>query len=523
MFELVLIDDRRDIVQGIAAAVDWQARGVSVRGFYNGADALAYCTQHMPDLVLTDICMPLMSGLDFAKNLLEVHPEARIVLLTGYDEFEYAREGIRLGVVEYLSKPVRIEAIEALVDKERTRAQARAAQQTEELREYHRFRRSLPALRRQWLQKWLAAPEKYDAQQLESALRELEIPLSPRELLPVAVHLQPLEDADGEKMDTLQYAAGNMTCELLENDFASASMPAGEQEMLLLLDYSGKSRVEAYYKAAQCIAQCRERCEPLLNAALFAGVGLCAPQAADLPQAIESARQALAQNFFLEKPAVVCAVDLLQAQHEDPAYPAALQDEIVRCLRQDDLEASRTCMQKFFGVLAQMRRTPPDALREKLLVLLLRMVHECQAQQFLHAQALLDDFKKSYTLGQIRRQFLAFLDGLQRRRDERGEMSVSIAAVKSYIDAHYSENITLKKMSDYSRLSPAYLSYAFKEAVGINFNDYLTQVRMEQAKRLLSTTDCKVYEVCERIGYKDKKYFSDLFKKYTGVLPRDWK
>ena len=72
-------------------------------------------------------------------------------------------------------------------------------------------------------------------------------------------------------------------------------------------------------------------------------------------------------------------------------------------------------------------------------------------------------------------------------------------------------------------LSPAYLSYAFKEEFDINFNDYLTAVRIEQAKHLLTQTDLKVYEVCAKVGYKDKKYFTDLFKKHTGMLPRDWK
>lgn len=111
MFELVLIDDKREVVEGLSRAIDWKAMQVRVHGFFSASEAMAYCMEHPPALVITDICMPVMSGMEFTKSLRAVHPEVRVVLLTGYDDFTYAREGIRLGVVEYLSKPVDLDEV----------------------------------------------------------------------------------------------------------------------------------------------------------------------------------------------------------------------------------------------------------------------------------------------------------------------------------------------------------------------------------------------------------------------------
>lgn len=128
---LLLADDRKDIVQGIAHAVDWAARDVTVLCAYNGQEALRLIETNSVDLVITDICMPLMDGLELVRRAVQVAPQIRFVILTAYEEFSYAREAIRLGVVEYLTKPVRLEEIEKLVEKNQRRLQQERQEQQE--------------------------------------------------------------------------------------------------------------------------------------------------------------------------------------------------------------------------------------------------------------------------------------------------------------------------------------------------------------------------------------------------------
>ena len=188
MFELVLIDDKREVVEGLSRAIDWKAMQVSVHGFFSASEAMAYCMEHPPALVITDICMPVMSGMEFTKSLRAVHPEVRVVLLTGYDDFTYAREGIRLGVVEYLSKPVDLDEVQSLVAKEKACWEEQQAEREKQVAESARYRRGLPTLRSQWLKNARSA-QPPTRERLQKDFAGMDLPLQAERLLPVAVRI----------------------------------------------------------------------------------------------------------------------------------------------------------------------------------------------------------------------------------------------------------------------------------------------------------------------------------------------
>lgn len=183
MFELVLIDDKREVVEGLSRAIDWKAMQVRVHGFFSASEAMAYCMEHPPALVITDICMPVMSGMEFTKSLRAVHPEVRVVLLTGYDDFTYAREGIRLGVVEYLSKPVDLDEVQSLVAKEKACWEEQQAEREKQVAESARYRRGLPTLRSQWLKNARSA-QPPTRERLQKDFAGMDLPLQAERLLP---------------------------------------------------------------------------------------------------------------------------------------------------------------------------------------------------------------------------------------------------------------------------------------------------------------------------------------------------
>ena len=155
---------------------------------------------------------------------------------------------------------------------------------------------------------------------------------------------------------------------------------------------------------------------------------------------------------------------------------------------------------------------------------LLKICHECENGEELKIADLLAEFEKRKTLDGIEEWMTGFITYLISQAEEQAVSDIrkNVLKVKAYIDENFAENVSLKKMSESVYISQSYLSFSFKEIVGINFNDYVTRVRMERAKELLRSSEYKVYEVCELVGYRDKKYFSDLFKKYTGMLPKEW-
>lgn len=181
-------------------------------------------------------------------------------------------------------------------------------------------------------------------------------------------------------------------------------------------------------------------------------------------------------------------------------------------------------LEEYFCKAKKMKGVNPPALREKIVHFLLKICRECKNEEELKITGLLGEFERCRTLDTIEEWMKGLVTYLVNQTKNQGTSDIrnSIAKVKEYIDENYAENVSLKKMSEYVYISQSYLSFSFKEIVGVNFNDYITRVRMERAKELLATSGYKVYEVCEMVGYRDKKYFSDLFKKYTGVLPKEW-
>ena len=526
MMTVVLVDDRKDFVQGILSAVDWAGRGIEAYGFYNGADALAFCLEQSPDLVITDIRMPFMTGLELAGALHDRGSTARVVLLTGYEDFAYAREGLRLGVVEYLTKPVRIEAIEALLDRETKIAAERHASAQAQVEEWRRYQRSLPALRRQWAQAQLQG-EAANPINLSRDFSEMGFALVPARLLVGIVELVfEGEPPDPDSLYLDRYAVENIGCEILGGRYPCAGIDLGGMRVAFLLNYPEQERpLSVTYHAGELFTRLAERCADILHLGLASGIGSCV----DTPEALQAgwqdARRALEQNFFTAQPTVFSVLEVPKETDQwQQHYPEALQDEAVRALRRRDIDAAEHAMQALFDALAELTEAPPARLRERLLSFLLRIFHECGLEQYLQVANALEQFQNQRTLSDLREWFSCLGSYLQAQIDHAtAPVTEGVRKVQRYIEQHYAEPITLKAMAQLAYLSPAYLSFSFKEVVGVNFNEYLTNVRMEHAKALLASRQYRVYEVCEMVGYHDKKYFSDLFKRHTGVFPKEWR
>lgn len=528
MMQVVLADDRKEIVQGIIASIDWAAKDMEVHGFYNGADALAFCLEHTVDLVITDIRMPIITGLELAESLQTHRKTTRVVLLTSYEDFSYAREGLRLGAVEYLTKPVRIEAISNLLDREYEIVSERKKRQQDQAEEWQRYQRSLPALRRQWAEA-LPQADPFSESDLKKCLDELSVDLNPQRLLVVMVELvfgfgNPLPDTSS--LDLERYAVENMGCEICAERYPCACFDLGGLRLAFILNYPREERPLAVtYHVGELFESLAERCSDILHISLAGGIGSCAPHAEELQKSWQDAQRALEQNFFNSEAQIFSVFELPDDTGRwQEQYPQALQDKTIQLLRRRDLLTARQTMDELFAQLSILSDAPPAKLRESLLSFLLRIFHECSLDQYLHISNVLEQFQEKHTLQDIQEWFGCLTDYLQ---DQFGDASSQVVngvnKVKLYIDNHYAETITLKGMAALAFISPAYLSFSFKEVLGINFNEYLTNVRMEHAKELLSSRRYRVYEVCELVGYHDKKYFSDLFKKHTGVFPKEWR
>lgn len=522
MFKLLLVDDKKDIVDGITAAVDWNKKDVLVRGFYNGKDALEQIIKDPPDMVITDINMPYMSGLELVKAAAEIDPSIRFIVLTGYDEFSYAREALHLGVVEYLSKPVRIEVIEELVIKEQARLREELKRQRELADIRVKFNQSLPYIKSRWFQGFISAGKVIGAAELAELFEEMEIDLETRCFNVVVIEQDHLDDSD-QKL--LLYAIGNIAKELIGKFGRCEVFQYPDNRLVLLINYNPDvNMIVNHYELYSRLVEVKDSFQEYFGATISAGIGECYEEISGIFQSFEEAKEALAHKLYFGNNSIISIQDLTKGKaHNQVAYPKEKEELIIRLIKQANFPLVEQEAEAYFEILQQMKSALPTNIREKMISFLIRIRSECLAENDLNFIEQLDDIRKLKTLVDVKEWFLSYFKYLCDKQDpENVGIRSEILKVKEYIDQHYQETITLKKMADYIFISQSYLSFTFKEILKVNFNEYLTKVRIEQAKQLLDTKRYRIYEVCEMVGYSDKKHFSELFKKHTGVLPKDW-
>ena len=475
-YRVLLVDDEEDIRVGISRKMDWAGLGFSLVGeAENGQDALEMAEQLRPDVVLTDIKMPFMDGLELCRILTQRLPAAKFVVFSGFDDFEYAKQAIRMNVSEYILKPINAPELSEVLRKLRDQLDTERAQRQDLEILRSRYEESLPVLRELFyahlLEGRIPAGQVYDrAARLDldlsgsswaAALTHFDVPQAQRELLSLSVQ-QLLDENLG---------AGTCCAKVfLYNDAIAilASFPQAEAPIYDLIEELDRAcKLAKSYLDLEPGAEARlafdENDERELTGAVKLGGEEDIRAAVDrLADKLRRAGLALSQChlFFLEL--LTC---------------------LLKLPREADLELEAVFGAGFTGAVQITDFSSPEELGTWCLARCLRI-----------------------------RELIG------RQRTDSAWRTVEKA--KAFIAGHYAESeLSVEKLCEHLHLSPAYFSTLFKRETGMSFIAYVTVVRMEKAAELLRGTEDKTYRIAEQTGYLDPNYFSYVFKKHFGVSP----
>jgi two-component system response regulator YesN len=537
MLKVMVVDDEENIRLGIVEGIDWGSYGLEVVcQAENGREALELSQRHRPDIILLDINMPFVNGVEFSKQARKFLPHSRIIILSGYSDFEYAKESIKYGVSEYLLKPVSPgELMEAIVKaRDMLTESIRKEQYLSGLKQ--RFLESIPALREKWVYDLLHATYlDHSEKAIKKKLEWLGIDFPSDKFAACVIRIEDLaERSSGKEEDKhlFLYAVKNICDEILSRNAFGLSVVTNEGllEALISLEsgdtcsylgeldlksetieksieeflgltvtvrfgsvYSGYSQIAYSYKEAYCSVQLqrpdREEGESVARDKTASVLALVFPY--DKEQ--ELVRHLKAMN----DKALKVAADLLDEIEAndliagDPDYLAAAASQIMRTVRRlladsEIPEDNEERLNESAGPAGSFKIEDPSEIKATLI---------------------------RYVAG-----------ALQRIIKTKGKpFRIEIEQVKSFIEENYDKDISLKDISSRIFMNPNYLCTLFKNEVGETINNYMTRVRMEQAMKLLRETDLKVFEIAERVGYSNTNYFSYTFKKYTGQAPVEYR
>ena len=523
MYRFLIIDDEPVVREGISENIDWQAYGFELVGACrDGREGLQAIDDLKPDVVLTDICMPFVDGLELAGAIAEEHPGTKTILLTGYDEFEYAQEAVKLKVSDFLLKPITPDELRSVLVSLKQQLDTERNRQRQLDRLHAQLKESVPVLRERFLNRLVTGAAARDEIARRIELLELNLPGPAFN----AVVCRP-ERAEAEQ-DLAQLAVENLIADVARERGGAVSFSTPRDYVVVLV--SAENREAALARALECGERVSERVAGELGGRVSIGTGSSVDDLALVWEAYQHARIAMEYRLVLGSSQVITVEQVRGGAPQSAALSnASDRSRFVSALKRGAGEEASEALRRIVSCFETERRESCFVEMNRLLSDTLnglesigidyRRIPELGSKPFerLNAQT---------GPRELQRWFLAVERGARELlADQQQEHSTKKAEeAKAYIRAHYMEpGLSLHEVCSALSISKSYLSAIFKSHTGMTLVEYLTGVRMEAAKELLARDTLRGYEVAAQVGFKDAHYFSLTFKKQTGISPTEYR
>lgn len=522
---VLVADDEKIIRSAIVKTIDWAAFGISsVYEARNGKEALSLFLQHHPEIIITDIRMPLMDGIELIKEVRKIASDIQVIYITGFADVSYLQSAVKNAAADYILKPVDPQELLAALEKcvKKSSLQAERREYVESMEKLVRI--STPLLTRQLLTHVLYAT--YPSKQ--SVLDSLAFLNSPIDL-EASYQTTIFSFQKGERFSQLDddiqcVGITNIAEEILRKNGTGYMCHLGNLEFACILLLNEDER-----KTIQVLKSIQDSVLQYLGSSSFAVIGPTVEGFFNIQESFNYAHQGLQQQFRFSPNSIVSY---------DDCRPAAPQSTYT--LGEETLLTLSSLV--YSGNLEEANRQWKQIFTEASSAF--ATIREIHGLCILLCSHIFLNFGKRYLSQEGNAFFLSFISRLETARYmEDFERLVEtffqdfytlflsqkisrkqhiVSEIQQYVLDNLEANLTIKDISSQVFLAPTYLCAIFKEGTGDTINAFITKHKMDYAAQLLSSGDYRVYEVAKKLAYTDVKYFSNLFKRHFGVSPSEY-
>lgn len=536
MFKVLIIDDEPIIRKGLRNIINWKSFGCEVVGeAENGFEGGELIHKLLPDIIITDIKMPEVDGLSMLREIKSVVPECKIIILTGYRDYDYVHEALKLGAFDFLLKPSKIEELTAVISKavKELKFQCERAVELQKLQVL--FEQNIPVLREKFL---------YDViYEINSSEEDIQGKLELFGITPDNYYMliiqNDAEDTENRKISQYdrhlyQFGIINTFKEVFSENFKVISITLNNMGIAFLVMPLDKKEdiIELVDKRCSYLQDIIRNCFGFTVTIAVSSEGEVLTQ---LPLKFRECREALEHKFYLGNNSIIFHSDVNTFfKYDDHSLLERLQKALIEGVKSGNLPS---VTEKLNDIFSYVKGTDPTG-------------KEYIKDFFWNTISSINSIRMSLPSGDNERNIeyreLSGLYGLIEKCSNADELNLILdeaarsvtAKVNSYnnksiklilrkaveyMQLHYSEQVTLNEVAEYAYVSTYYISRMFKRETGKNFVDCLNEIRMDKAKEMLKDVRFKTYEVAEKVGIPDSHYFSRLFKKYVGVTPTEFR
>jgi len=526
VYRVLLVDDEEDVREGLVVEVDWEALDLRIVGLAeNGREALEMAERVEPDIVVTDISMPFMDGLELAKRLRERNPLVKVVILTGYDEFDYARQAVSLSVDEYLLKPFSAGHLTELLTRLRAQMAAEVAERedVQQLRDH--YYTSLPLLQADLMATLLHRQK--SPEYIHGKAKQCGLDLH-GERYGVSVLTLHMDGDQSEDAELKQFAALNIAAEVWTEHGAGHAFMHQETIVLLFVDRWGEEDGEK--RQQQALENVMRSINHYLRIPATVGSGSIVNTLAGVKHAYEDALLALDYRLVPGTDPLIYIADVERQTAGKLRFDELKQQTLTRCLKAGTQTELEDALEIIF------REITVEHGRSDIQLYLIEVLTNVWKAAQASGEAMEDIFGAGFQLyaDLFRLPGLSEAQGkvhevclLVQHRIASGRQHVYKDIVEqalSFTKEHYADpDLSIQKVCGHLHISSGYFCGIFKKEVQLTFLQYLMQIRMEAAKELLRSTELKSFEIAGQVGFAEPNYFSFCFKKHIGVSPKEYR
>lgn len=521
MYKLMIVEDEKAIANGIANSLPWEEWGFEISGVLgNGAEALEAIAGEIPDVVLSDIRMPIMDGLELMQHLNRDHPDIRILILSGYNDFEYLQTAIKNGVCEYLLKPTDIDEFQLVFKRmkeklDEDRERKRSYEEGITLREEKKFNALLKGY---GYNEEEMEQEFYGEEEGSFGVMFFHIDGMKREDKKKNYHMGISVVDSLEEIRVREHISGKFFLNYEERITGILMLP-GEQEEETLRDYAG--RMIRHVKAHTDIS-------------VSVGISSFYLDYQMLPQCYQQAKCCASQRIFnREKQQILYYEEMREADFN--YYTISFNaDKIMEYMLEQNREKILEELDNTFSAFQNRVISDYDYINRLSLELMFnisRKLLRCSVQMEKVMKRLECTYSDIYTRDNLedKRDFIYGIlvnasEECKAMKGETKKRSGLAAAIREIVDSEFDSNrISLEYVAGKVHKNTAYISKIFKNEFECNFSDYVTRKRLERSRELLKDPALKIYEISDALGWADVSNYIKVFKKKYGISPNEYR
>lgn len=528
MYKILLADDDVHVLEYLDKMIPWGELGFEVVGLCeDGEQAISSVRANRPDVIMTDIGMPHKEGLSLVKEVHEEHPEVKSIFLTCFDDFHYAREAIRLQAFDYILKETMdVESITQVM--ERLKTEMDRIEHNHEAWTSMRYliKENLTVLRSKLLERLLTGDPQTITAWLKKHEHELELESTYKHCIPILSFIDDYEEllATRFSSDTLKFAVDNLITETASRYGKGFCLFHVEDTFFIIY---ARDRYITDEEIQQVLREIHTNLRRYLRMSITSILGDRCTFPDGLSSELNELPDSSEQRFYLSHGSIV-KLHEHEFSSNDPTNEVGVHEEVKRLIIREDLDGLQDWVEQWESHIAA-QQFQPNIVKKWALSLVLDVEKMIQSLQEDESDSL--DAAAHHAIAQARtakqlaeRLLHSLSKGVTRMKDINNmPRKTEIIKAQKYVLLNLDKKITLSDIAEHLHMNSSYFSRIFKQHTNMNFIDYVNQMKMEEAKRLLEHTSESVELIAEKLGFESKGYFLKVFKKYYGTSPAEYR